>query len=90
MAVLIDDDEAKSEIAAYVTLIRSALEPQKKMEALRKGLSLDFIRPRISQESLRQVGIKASSQVLTMMRWWPRVRLAAMLDIDAAKPLTKK
>ena len=68
-------------VSRTLTLIREALDPQKIFEKLSKGLSLDFIRPRISQESLRSVGIVASDAVLTMMQWWPRVRLAAVLSI---------
>jgi hypothetical protein len=46
------------EIAACSSLIRQALEPQKKTYDPITGLSLDFIRPRISKESLRRVGMR--------------------------------
>jgi hypothetical protein len=60
---------------ACVKLICKALEPPPKFH----GLSLDFIRPRISKASLRGVGITASDPVLHMMVWWPRVRLSTIL-----------
>jgi hypothetical protein len=64
-----------SDPSACVNLIGKALEPPLKF----RGLSLAFIRPRISKASLRGVGIAASDPVLHMMVWWPRVRLSTIL-----------
>ena len=68
-------DDLRWQYSACVKLICKALEPPPKFH----GLSLDFIRPRISKESLTDVGIAASDPVLHMMVWWPRVRLSTIL-----------